>query len=268
MAAMLAFGASAYLLLFTPSALKRALSPAIRRIALASAVVALVTGTLWLGLDSASMADDGSAALDPQMVETVLLDSEFGHVWVAHLLIAAALVPFIALGPRDRWASTAILSGGLLASLGFVGHAAMQTGAEGLLHRSNHALHLLSTGWWIGGLVPFIMCLNAYRTEELRRDAVAAMVAFSFWGQFVVAAIILTGMANIALTSGRPPLPPSSPYRALLDAKIVLVGAMILLALCNRYGLAPRLRPGDRRSRPFAAQASWRLRLGRSWLRS
>ena len=37
------------------------------------------------------------------------------------------------------------------------------------------------------------------------------MMWFSFSGQFVVAAIVLTGAVNIALTSGRPPFPPTRP---------------------------------------------------------
>ena len=65
-----------------------------------------------------------------------------------------------------------------------------------------------------------------------------AMMRFSFCGHFIVAAIVLTGAVNIALTSGRPPIPPNTPYRALLDAKIVIVAMMISLAalqsLCSR----------------------------------
>ena len=67
------------------------------------------------------------------------------------------------------------------------------------------------------------------------------MTGFSFWGQLNVAAVILTGVVNIALTSGRPPIPPATPYRALLITKIMLVGIMIGLALFNRFVLAPRL---------------------------
>jgi putative copper resistance protein D len=70
------------------------------------------------------------------------------------------------------------------------------------------------------------------------------MMGFSFWGQLVVAAILLTGVINIALTSDRPPFPPTTPYRALLVAKIVLVAIMIMAAVFNRYVLAPRLKPG------------------------
>ena len=242
LAAMLAFGMSAYLWAFAPERLKLALSPIVNRLALIASLVALVTAIVWLALESASMADDLSAATDPEAIGAVLTDTAFGHVWAAHLVLAAALVAVVAFGPRARWAATSLVSGALLASLGFVGHAAMQTGAEGVLHRANHAIHLLTTGAWIGGLVPFVMCLRAYERDDLRKDAVRAMTGFSFWGQFIVAAVVLTGVVNIALTSGRPPIPPATPYRALLVAKIIIVAIMISLAVFNRFVLAPRLK--------------------------
>jgi putative copper resistance protein D len=135
-----------------------------------------------------------------------------------------------------------VASGALLASLGLVGHAAMQTGAEGILHRLNHAVHLLTAGAWIGGLIAFVMCLNAYGRNCLRGEAVAAMMRFSFAGHFVVAAIVATGVVNILMTSGRPPIPPDTPYRALLDVKILVVAVMIVVAIVNRYALVPRLK--------------------------
>ena len=242
LAAMLAFGMSAYLWAYAPERLRLALSPVVRRLALIASVVALITGMLGSRSKSASMADDWSAAIDPEAIGAVLTDTAFGHSWASHLALAAALVAVVALGPRARWAATSLVSAALLASLGLVGHAAMQTGAEGVLHRANHAVHLIAAGAWIGGLVPFAMCLRAYERDDLRKDAVRAMAGFSFWGQFIVAAIVLTGVVNIALTSHRPPLPPTTPYRALLVAKLIIVAIMILLALFNRFVLAPRLK--------------------------
>ena len=242
LAAMLAFGMSAYLWAYAPKRLRLALSPIVRRIVLIASVVALITAVAWLALESASMADDWSAAVDPDQIGAVLTDTAFGHAWATHLVLAAALVAVAAISPRDGWAATSLVSAALLASLGLVGHAAMQTGAEGALHRANHAVHLMAAGAWIGGLVPFAMCLRAYERDDLRKDAVRAMAGFSFWGQLIVAAIVLTGVVNIALTSHRPPLPPTTPYRALLVAKLVIVAIMILLALFNRFVLAPRLK--------------------------
>ena len=242
LAAMLAFGMSAYLWLYAPERLRLALSSVVRRLALIASLVALITAVAWLALESASMADDWSAAIDPQAIGAVLTDTAFGHAWAAHLILAAALVAVVIFEPSARWVATAVASAALLASLGLVGHAAVQTGAEGILHRVNHAVHLLTAGAWIGGLVPFAMCLSAYRRDDLRKDAVRAMMSFSFWGQFIVAAIVLSGAVNIALTSGRAPIPPTTPYRALLVAKIIIVGIMIALAIVNRYVLAPRLK--------------------------
>ena len=242
MSTMLAFGASGYLWAYAPERLWLALSLFVRRIVLIASLVAFITAVGWLALESASMASDWSAALDLEAIGAVLTGTAFGHVWAAHLVLAAGLVAVISFSPQTRWGATTAVSAALLASLGLVGHAAMQSGVEGAVHRANHAIHLLTTGAWIGGLVPFAMCLRAYERDDLRKDAVGAMTGFSFWGQFIVAAIVLTGVANIALTSGRAPIPPATPYRALLVVKIIIVAVMIGFALFNRFVIAPRLR--------------------------
>lgn len=239
---MLAFGSSAYLRLYAPGELRRTLAPTIRRLAIAASLIVLATAVLWLAREAASMAEDPGAALDPGTIGAVLADTAFGRAWILHLVLAVAFVAATVFAPRDAWTTMAVLSGLVLASLGLVGHAAMQAGVEGALHRANHAAHLLAAGAWIGGLIPFVMCLHVYARDVLRRDAVDAMMRFSFWGHFVVAALVATGVVNIALTSGRAPLPPSTPYRALIDLKIVVVAAMIGLAIVNRYVLVPRLK--------------------------
>ena len=166
MSAMLAFGASAYLWLYAPDNLRRALSPAIRRLTIGASLVALVSAIVWLSLEAASMADDWSAATDPDMIAAVLTDTSFGNVWILRLVLAAALVLVAAFAPRGSWATITFLSALVLGSLALVGHAAMQTGAEGVLHRANHAAHLLTAGAWLGGLVPFVMCLSAYDEQR------------------------------------------------------------------------------------------------------
>jgi putative copper resistance protein D len=262
LAAMLTFGASAYLWLCAPETLARVLSPAVRRLTLITAIVTLLTAILWLAIESASMADNWSAAFDPGMIGAVLTATDFGRAWAAHLLLAATLVAIVVFAPPTRWATTAIASAALLASLGLVGHAAMQTGAEGVLHRANHAVHLVTAGAWIGGLIPFVMCLRAYELSDLRREAVKAMTRFSFLGQFCVAAIVLTGAINVSLTSGRSPIPPDTPYFALLDAKIAVVAIMILSALFNRFVLAPQIKPGGRALAVLRATSTTEVALG------
>jgi copper resistance protein D len=243
---MLVFGVGAYLWLYAPDALRRALSPGFRRLVLAASLIALLSAVLWLSVEAASMTDDWSAAADAGSILAVLSQTEFGHVWAIRLVLAAGLVAAVAIAQPGEWTTITVLSGLLLASLALVGHAAMHTGLEGVLQRANHAIHLLAAGAWLGGLVAFVRSLSAYAHESLKRYAVRAMASFSFYGQFVVAALVLTGVVNIALISGHAPLPTTTPYRALLDAKIALVAVMIALALVNRYILTPRLKPGAR----------------------
>jgi len=241
LAAMLAFGASLFLAFDAPDALRRALSPRIRGPVLAASVIGFASACLWLALQAAAMADDPAAATDPEAILAVLTDTAFGRAWSLHLLLCAAFVAIALTGARDGWRPIAAFAGLALASLGLVGHAAMQSGALGALHRANHALHLLAGGAWIGGLIPFVLSLDASSKAALRRDAVTAMTRFSLAGHVVVGAIVLTGIADVAMTSGHPPLPPSTPYRALLCVKLALVAVMIGLALVNRYVLVPRL---------------------------
>ena len=69
-----------------------------------------------------------------------------------------------------------------------------------------------------------------------------AMRRFSFWGQFDVALVVLTGIVNVALTTGLGVLAPTTPYRMLLAAKLVLVATMVALALVQP--LRPRAATG------------------------
>jgi copper resistance protein D len=241
MAAAQVFGASAYLWLYAPQDLRRALFPSIWRIGVVSSVVALLSAVLLLALEAATMADDWWAAIDRGVITAVLADTDFGRVWLFRLFLAVALTAVVLLRPQ-RWATITVAAGLLLASLALVGHAAMRTGFQGVFQRGNSVVHLLAAGAWLGGLTAFIGSLGAYAVDRLRRDAVHAMARFSCFGQFIVAAIVVTGMVNIALVSGHPPFPPTTSYRALLDAKFVAVGLMVSLAVLNRYYLMPQLR--------------------------
>jgi hypothetical protein len=57
----------------------------------------------------------------------------------------------------------------------------------------------------------------------------------------------------------------ATPYRALLDAKIALVGAMIALALFNRFRLAPRLASAAAALAALRATCAIEVALGPSW---
>jgi putative copper resistance protein D len=239
-AAMTLFGATAFVVALAPRDLALALAPATRAIAAAAIPVAALSAVACLAFESASMTGDWNALVDPRAIGAVLTDTESGAVWQWRLGLAVVLVALGRSGP-----TLALLIGAalLLASLGLVGHAAMQAGVLGALHRANDALHLLAAAAWLGGLPMFALCLRAYREPSLSAAAVTAMWRFSLWGQFDVALILLTGIVNVALTSGLGALAPTTPYRMLLAAKAAVVATMVALAVFNRYVLAPRLTP-------------------------
>jgi putative copper resistance protein D len=238
-AAMLLFGAGAFLWVLAPAGLARALNPTVRHLAAGAIVVGAISAAAWLALEVASMGDGWPAVLDPATVAAVL-DTSFGHVWRGRLVLALVLAGLVAFGRHDRWPLVVPLAALFLGSLGLVGHAAMQSGTTGILHRACDAVHLLAAGAWVGGLVPLVLSL-APAHPELRKDAGIALRRFSGMGHVAVALVLLTGVVNVRLVLGGWPLDPTSPYQALLLTKIGLVAAMIGLALINRYLLVPRI---------------------------
>ena len=262
LAAMVAFGTSAYLWLLAPAALRRKLSLDLRRVVLVAGLVVLFSAILWVLLEAAEMAGAWSGASNPDILEGVLFETAFGRLWQARLALCVGLAVALAFRADNRWGLRTGLAALTLASLGLTGHAAMQTGWLGALHRGNDALHLLCGGAWIGGLAPFALCLLACSRPELRGEAVSAMMRYSRYGHFFVTLIVLSGMTNVALTSGALPWPPSSPYRALLLAKIALVACLVALALVNRYVIVPRWGPGDKARRALRATSMAEIALG------
>lgn len=239
--AMIIFGASVYIWLLAPQTLRGALASSLRRPLIAAIAVVVVGALAWLVLQAAEMAGDWSAAFDADTLRAVLFETAFGTAWLTHFLLCLALAAAFALRGADGWTLRVCLAALALASLSLTGHASMQAGAVGVLHRVNDAVHLLCGGAWLGGLAPFLICLALSDQPTRSRDSVTAMMRFSRYGHFFVPALVLSGTANVALTSAALPFPPTSLYRALLTIKIVLVAMMVGLALFNRYALVPRL---------------------------
>lgn len=247
-ATMALFGASAFLWVLAPAALARDLAAPVRRLVAVAIVAAALSALAWLALEAASMGDGWADAISLDTLTVVLTDSAFGEIWRWRLALVAVALLVLALRLHDRWPLVALLSAPLLASLGLAGHALMQSGRIGALHEANDALHLLTAGSWLGGLFPFILSVGRFGDPVLRSEALRAAQRFSTSGHFVVALVVLTGVVNVALTLGAPPIPFATPYQTLLAAKILVVALMIALALFNRYIVVPRLGQDDARA--------------------
>jgi putative copper resistance protein D len=240
-AVMLLFGISVFIELIVPAGLRADLRIFQRRLSFGLILLILVTAVAWLALQAGEIGDGWSFTIDAAILSSVVSDTEFGQVWIWRLVIAALLLATMPLrGTAKKW-SVIIISASLLASLGLVGHAAMQEGLTGWAHRLNHSVHLLSAGFWLGSLLPLLLCLGLLRVPALRRDALLALSRFSGIGHVAVALILATGIVNTEFTLGKPWTDLTSPYQALLATKIGLVCLMILSAIINRYVFVPRL---------------------------
>lgn len=143
-----------------------------------------------------------------------------------------------------RRPTVVILSVLLLASLGWIGHAAMDQGSARIARELNQTLHLLAAGLWLGGLVPLGWLLLRARGPQndvdvtLARDIVRR---FSHVGYVAVALTALTGAINSFLVVRSLGAMVETEYGRLLALKILLFLAMLVMALVNRFLLSPRI---------------------------
>ena len=203
-------------------------------------VAALGSGLIWLLVEAAHFGGDWSGATDADTIECVCFQTGFGKLWMWRLLLAAALLPIVTMerGPaRDGLliAVSAMLAG----SLGLTGHAAMDTGVRGVLHETDHAIHLLSVGAWLGGLLPLARLLAERPAADIRADA---LHRFSTVGIVAVGLILVTGIANATMIAGSPIPSLGTQWGRTLAVKLVLVLIMIAAALANRLVLMPAAR--------------------------
>jgi putative copper resistance protein D len=251
-AAMAAFGTGAFrLYAFAGDPVpaeapdRAALDAVLARVMAVAAIVALLSAVAIIPFIAAEMAGSDAAALDPATWHAVLSATGFGHAWCWHLGFGAALV-VLCFVPAARWqvgASTlaALL---LLASLGWVGHAAVDMGG-GAVHEINQMAHLTAGGLWLGGLLPLgILLRRAVRPDGAAFIPLAcsALPHFSQIGYVAVALLAVTGTVNSIMLVGSFHAFVETPYGRLLLGKITLFVAMIGLALVNRFRLLPRLR--------------------------
>ena len=156
----------------------------------------------------------------------------------------------------------AVLSALYLGSLGFIGHAAMLEGAAGRVSRASHVVHLLAGGFWLGALVALKLCLERFDQPDLASEISSALQRFSGLGHLAVAAVIASGLVNVALVLDRWPTDTSSPYQLLLLLKMALVAMMVGLAIVNRYVLVPNLENSEAALRGLRLSTLVELALG------
>jgi putative copper resistance protein D len=238
---MLLFGVSVFQWSVAPKGVARALDQSLRQTSKIAAIVLLLTATTWLLLAAGEMGEGWDDVLNPSLVGSVILYTEFGRFWLWRLGVAVVLLAVLAFRRDDSWLIVAILSAIALGSLGLVGHAVMRSGALGWLSRLSFITHVLAAGFWLGSLPAVIGSLRLNADQTGLSIKLATLKRFSRLGQSAVVIVLATGFVNTWLVLGMLPLDGTSPYQALLLAKMTLIAVMLALALVNGYVLMPRL---------------------------
>lgn len=217
-----------------------------RQVAWTSFVIAVLTGLGWLLL--LTMQITGLSlweALTQEGLSTVVEVTQFGHVAVVRLALAALLAISL-VGERVwrlRWLTLvcALAFGGAIA---WTGHAGSTAGKLGILHLASDVLHLWAAAAWIGGLVLLARLLQSSsrkHTPAWRKLEVDAVRRFSLLGIVAVATLVLSGAINAWIIVRSFQVLLATAYGQLLLVKIAVVVVMVAFAAVNRLWLTPQL---------------------------
>ena len=219
-----------------------------------AAAGALATGAAWLAATIVNMTGSLAGLVDVQTLHAFFLETVFGPIELARLLLLVLVVTLVFAPMRDRTRAIAITlaSGALLVSQAWLGHAAQ--GGEtlvGAVMVAAYAVHVLAGAAWLGGLPPLLAWIVALRRNAAAPALVLQILSsYSLMATLAVGLILASGIANAAFrVAGHIGALWSTPYGAVLLVKIALVGVMLAFATFNRFVAIPRLRgPADSRS--------------------
>jgi putative copper resistance protein D len=240
---------------FRVAAADEAIAATVRRrlagIAWFSLALVVLTGVVWLILLAKQMSERPLAAMWSEgVLRMVLLDTDFGNVWLARsvliVLLAMAWHPFpFAATPRSPWrAGVALVCATTLAgALAFAGHAASGEGVDGVVQEAADFLHLVAAAAWVGALLPLAVLLGGAQGRGAPAVAIAraATLRFSTLGIVSVAMVLATGIVNSWERVGSVAALFGTDYGRLLSLKVALFLVMLAVAAVNRLRLTPRL---------------------------
>jgi putative copper resistance protein D len=203
-----------------------------------AALIALMTAIIWLGLTTGQMAGNAQAMIDVHVLGLTITQTLFGQMFQARLLLLLFLCGALAF--RAPEIAIALLSGGALVLISVTSHAAAASPANfTAIGVTSDGLHLLTAGFWIGGLV-LLAALFARRTEKSL--LAAATGVFAEWGMIAVAILVMTGMLNATTILLGGEGHDTGAYLAVLGIKLACVLAMVSLAVINHFRLLPSLK--------------------------
>jgi putative copper resistance protein D len=233
-----------------------------RRILATAAIVTMVSSLAWLDIEAGAMGGDWSDAGNLHTVATVLFQTRFGHVWQWNRVAAAILlcVTFARVHYARLWTALVVgLSGFLIATSAWTGHAVMHSGLTGTVHTLVQVVHVLAAAAWLGSLPALGFALRDARKAEQTAAPTPVqhlLQRYSRMGYVAVGLVLLTGCLNTWFMLDSFEALFSTLYGRVLVTKISLFLLMVGVALVNRFALTPEI--ANSNAGRAAAEASLR----------
>lgn len=237
--------------------------------AIALSLIGLVLSALGMLALTASMTGTTLWAVDWETFREIVGETAIGTAWLVRLAAMTAALLCASMLARDASFARLGLIGSAalaLATLVWTGHAGATEGWPGTIHRLSDIVHMLAAAVWIGGIAAFAWILirpaAAFPGAHLA-VAYRALNQFSRVGTLAVGLIVLTGVINSLAIVGLPQLArlPFSVYGKLLIIKLLLFGAMLVIAGVNRWKLTPAFGDAIRDNDPYPSIARLRWSL-------
>ena len=192
--------------------------------------VAAAAACAWLVTAAAQMA----GMLDRQAVVETVTATLFGQVFLLRMLALCGAALALAARHGTKFAVPLVALALVLPAA--TSHAAASSPAGfAILGATLDGVHLLTAGFWIGGLV---VLAALFRRGEA--NMLLALSLFSDWAMVAVLLLVMTGLIDAASILLGDKGIPSVLYLAVLGAKLALVGAMLGLAAFNRLRWMPK----------------------------
>lgn len=214
----------------------------------ALAMFGLVLSGLGMVALSAAMTGSDMWSVDREVLLAIISESAIGTAWLVRMAALIVAVLSACAMSRKGKAHYALLASTSLAiaTLVWTGHAGATEGWVGTIHRSSDIVHMLAAAVWIGGIAAFLWLLFRRAAVYSGAQIIVAHRAlhqFSRIGAIAVGMIVVTGVINCLAIVGYPHLSrlPPSAYGQMLIIKLLLFGAMLLIAAVNRWRLTPAL---------------------------
>jgi copper transport protein len=223
------------------------------RLIIAALVAGLTSAPAALGLQGLDLLDLRSAALlTAAPWKAAAATSLLQSLLIAVAAMTAGLVALVSGRPGTATTLSALALAGVGISLASSGHAA--TAAPQWLTAPAVFLHGVGVTLWVGALAP--LAAMAWRPAE---PLLPVLRRFSHAALFVVAMLVLTGLALAIVQLGNFGALIDSPYGIILSIKLTLVAILLALAALNRFRLTSALAINPQNTRPLrrSIRAEW-----------